>query len=312
MKKIFATLLIALCSLGIAAAQDLEKATELYNNAAAAIDNNKAEAINLFEQALEMAGTLGDEGAEIVSQCKGIIPKLYISLGKEYVKESKYDDAVAQFGKAIEKGEAFGDAEVAEEAKTLIPQILMAEANQALKAKDFATAVTGYQKVIDADPANGQAHLLKGQALAALGKTDDAIKSFELASENGQEEAAAKQLSNTYVKKAVACQKAKDMKGALENAQKSTQYVDNANAQKIIGLSALQLKQNKVAAEAFEAYLSMTPDAITKEPGIVYNLGTALIATGENEKACGYFQKIAQDAKYGEGARYQITQLKCK
>ena len=114
------------------------------------------------------------------------------------------------------------------------------------------------------------------------------------------------------MKKAVACQKAKDNKGALENAQKSTQYVDNANAQKIIGMSAMQLKQNKVAAEAFEAYLAMNPGAMTKEPGIVYNLGTALIATGETEKACGYFQKIAQDAKYGEGARYQITQLKCK
>ena len=99
---------------------------------------------------------------------------------------------------------------------------------------------------------------------------------------------------------------------ALENAQKSTQYADNANAQKIIGMSAMQLKQNKVAAEAFEAYLSMNPNAITKEAGIVYNLGTALMAIGENDKACGYFQKIAQDAKYGEGARYQITQLKCK
>ena len=37
MKKIFATLLIALCTWGIAAAQDREKATETYNNAAAAI-----------------------------------------------------------------------------------------------------------------------------------------------------------------------------------------------------------------------------------------------------------------------------------
>ena len=204
MKKIFATLIVVLCTLGIASAQDMEKATELYNNAAAAIDNNKAEAITLFEQALEMAGKLGDEGAEIVTQCKGIIPKLYMSVGKELVNEKNLDDAVARFKKAIELGEAYGDAEVVEEAKSLIPQILMADANQALNAKDYAAAVDGYQKVIDADPTNGQAHLRKGQALSAQGKVDDAIKSFELASENGQEEAAAKQLSNIYVKKAVA------------------------------------------------------------------------------------------------------------
>jgi len=310
MKKIFVTLMVALCTLGIAAAQDLEKATEIYNNAAAAIDNNKAEAITLFEQALEMAGQLGDEGAEIAGQCKGILPKLYISLGKELVNEKKLDEAVAQFKKAIEKGEAYGEAEVAEEAKGLIPQILMADANQALNTKDYDAAIAGYQKVIDADPTNGQAHLRKGQALAAQGKADDAIKAFELASENGQEEAAAKQLSNLYVKKAVACQKAKDMKGALENAQKSTQYVDNANAEKIIGISALSLKQNKVAADAFEAYLSMSPNAADKAQ-ITYQLGTALVGAGENSKACGYFKQIAQDAKWGEAARYQITTLKC-
>ncbi|MBQ9398026.1 MAG: tetratricopeptide repeat protein [Bacteroidales bacterium] len=312
MKKIFLTVMVALCTMGIVAAQDLEKATEIYNNAAAAIENNKAEAITLFEQALGMAETLGDEGAEIVAQCKGILPKLYISLGKDLVNEKNLDEAIAKFQKAVEVGEKFGDADVAAEAKGLIPQILMADANGMLNEKNFEGAVAGYQKVIDADPANGQAHLRKGQALAQLGKADDAIKSFELAAENGQEEQAAKQLSNIYVKKAVACQKAKDMKGALENAQKSTQYADNANAQKIIGMSAMQLKQNKVAAEAFEAYLAMNPNAITKEAGIVYNLGTALVALGENDKACGYFQKIAQDAKFGEGARYQITQLKCK
>ena len=310
MKKIFVTLLVALCTLGIAAAQDLEKATEIYNNAAAAIDNNKAEAISLFEQALDMAGQLGDEGAEIAGQCKGILPKLYISLGKEFVNEKNMDGAVEQFKKAIEKGEAFGDAEVVEEAKGLIPQILMADANQALNAKDYDAAIAGYQKVIDADPTNGQAHLRKGQALAAQAKADDAIKAFELASENGQEEAAAKQLSNLYVKKAVACQKAKDMKGALENAQKSTEYVDNANAEKIIGISALSLKQNKVAAEGFKAYLSMSPNAADKAQ-IMYQLGTALVGTGENAEACGYFKQIAQDPKWGEAARYQITTLKC-
>ncbi len=310
MKKILLTIVVALCTMGISAAQDLEKATELYNNAAAAIENSKAEAIDLFQQALDMAGKLGEEGQEIVNQCKGIIPKLYISLAKELVNEKKLDEAVAKFKEAIKIGKELGDDEVADEAKTLIPQIQLADANSLLNAKDYEGAVAAYQKVIDSDPENGAAHLRKGQALVALGKLDDAVKAFELASKNGEEDAAAKQLSNTYVKKAVACQKAKDMKGALENAQKSTQYVDNANAQKIIGISASSLKQNKVAAEAFEAYLSMNPEAKDKNQ-IIYQLATALIATGDNAKACGYFKQIAQDAKFGEAARYQITTLKC-
>ena len=182
MKKIFLTVMVALCTMGIVAAQDLEKATEIYNNAAAAIETNKAEAITLFEQALEMAGTLGEEGAEIASQCKGILPKLYISLGKELYGDKDIDGAIAQFQKAAEVGEKYGDTEVVEEAKELIPQLLMADANGLLKeastlakAKDagaaakFEEAAAAYQKVIDANPANGDAHLYKGQCLMQLG-----------------------------------------------------------------------------------------------------------------------------------------------
>ena len=191
MKKILLTIMVALCTMGIAAAQDLEKATELYNNAAAAIENNKAEAITMFEQALDMAGQLGEEGAEIATQCKGIIPKLYMAVGKEFVTAKDYNAAVEQFKKAIEKGEAFGEAEVVEEAKELIPQITMAEGNGFLKAGDFESAVNAFQKVIDADPTNGKAFLAKGQALTRLNKADEAIKAFELASENGEEAAAA-------------------------------------------------------------------------------------------------------------------------
>ena len=152
MKKVFLTVMVALFTMGAVAAQDLEKATEIYNNAAAAIESNKAEAINLFEQALEMAGTLGEEGSEIAAQCKGILPKLYISLGKELYQEKNIEEAVAKFRKAAEVGAAFGDADVVEEANGLIPQLLMADANGLLKDKNFEAAAAAYQKVIDADP----------------------------------------------------------------------------------------------------------------------------------------------------------------
>lgn len=310
MKRIFMMAAVVLCSLNIAAAQDLEKAAELYNNAAAAIETDKAGAINLFEQAMDIAGTLGDEGNDILSQCKGIIPKLYLSLGKELASAKDTDGAVEKIKKAIEVAQSFGDEETLTSAKALLPQVLMMGANSLLKAKDYAGAISAYQDIINVDPTNGNALLNLGQCLAAAGKTDDAVKAFEQAMENGQEEKASKQLSNIFVKKAVACQQAKDLKGALENALLSTQYVDNANAEKIIGLSALQLKQNKVAAEAFEAYLAMSPDAKDKVQ-IMYQLGTALAASGDSSKACGYFKQISQDEKWGEAARYQIANLKC-
>lgn len=311
MKKIFATLLVVLCTFGISIAQDLEQVTETFNNAATMLDGgNKSDAIGMFEKALTQATALGESGNEIVAQCKDILPKIYLSLSKEKAVDKDYDTAITMVKKTVDVAKEFGSTEVAEEAQGLVSQFMMAKANGLLSAKDLAGAIAAYKDVIAADPANGTAQLRLGQALAAGGKSDEAIAAFEKAMELGENDAASKQLSNVYLKKAAACQKAKDNKGALENAQKSAEYSDSANAQKIIGLSALGLKQNKTAADAFEAYLAMSPNAKDKSQ-IIYQLGTALIGAGDNAKACGYFKQIAKDEKWGEAARYQITTLKC-
>jgi Uncharacterized protein conserved in bacteria len=311
MKKLIFTLFVALCTVGISAAQDLEKATELFNNAATLLnDGNKTEALDAFNSALTTAEALGEEGAEIAGKCKDIIPNLMLSVSKDLVKANDMDNAVASLKKAAEVAKAFGAVEVEEEANSLIPDILMKNAGSLLNAKDFAGAAAAYKAVTDLQPANGMAWLRMGMALAQAGQTDEAVAAFTSAVENGQDAAANKQLSNLFVKKAAACQKAKDMKGALENAQKSVEYLDNPTAQKLIGLSALSLKQNKTAAEGFEAYLSQSPNAADKAQ-ITYQLGTALVAAGDNAKACGYFKQIKDDAKWGEAARYQITTLKC-
>lgn len=276
MKKTLVTLLVALCAFSYASAQDLEQVTTIYNNAATAINDDKAEAIKLFEQALEGATALGEEGNEIVGQCKDILPKLYSSVAKDALSAKDFEGALSKIEKAVEVAKNFGNEEIAAELDGLTPKV----------------------------------YIGLGAAKLAAGDTDAAVEAFENAKALGQEEIANKQLSNIFVKKAAAAQKNKDLKGALEAAQKSIEYLNNPTAQKIVGLSALSLKQNKVAADALEAYLSLSPEAKDKVQ-IMYQLGTALVAAGDNGKACGYFKQIAQDAKWGEAARYQITTLKC-
>lgn len=312
MKKILVTLLISLCTVGMTMAQDLEKATELYNTAATALSSNDNKgALDLFQQALAMAEALGDEGAELVSNCKGIIPQLYMAIGKDFASAKDIDNAITTLKKALEVATQYGAEDVIAEAKDLMPQLLMADANGFLKEKKYPEAVEAFKKVLDVDAENGMAMLRLGQVYAATNQVDEAVEILTKAIENGQEADAKKQLSNVFVKKAAACQKAKDLKGALEAAQKSVEYLDNANGQKIIGLSALSLKQNKVAADAIKAYLAMSPNAKDKVQ-MMYQLGTALVALGSNDEACGYFKEISQDAKWGEAARYQVTVLKCK
>ena len=276
MKRIIVSFCAFLCALGISSAQDVESVTELYNKAAGLVADNKDEAITLFEQVLEQASSLGEEGVEMVSQSQSILPKLYIAVAKTAAGSGDFKAALEKFSKAAELAEKFGDEGAKTEVESNIPKV----------------------------------YVQQGATLVKAGDIDGAVSAFEKALELGQTEVATKQLSNIYVKKAAACQKAKDMKGAVEAAQKSVEYLDNPTAQKIIGLCSIALKQNKVAADALEAYLAQKPDAQDKVQ-IIYQLGEALAKAGENAKACGYFKQIAQDAKWGEAARYQLTTLKC-
>ncbi len=310
MKKIFVSILVALCTMGIVAAQDVQAVNDILEQANAAIQTDKAEAINLFEKALVMAEQFGDEGIETVAQCKAVIPKLYMILGKESIKAKDYTKAIEHLEKAVEVGNKYEDIETAEEAQTLIPQILVANGGSLFNAKDFDGSLAAYQKALEMDSTNAKALLGKGNVLAQLGKVDEAVQVYELASQNGEESEAAKRISNLYKKQADACWKAKDMKGTLENARKSTEYVDNPAAERLIGLSAYSLKQYKKAAEAFEAYLSMSPDAKDKND-ITLRIAMSLVSAGDNAKACGYFKQLVNDPKNGEYAKSQIAALKC-
>ena len=293
-------------------AQDLAAVVETFNAAATALNEKNYEgALAQFNTVLEQATALGEEGEEVAANCKESIPKILLQLGKENAEGKDFDAAVDFFNKAAAKAQDFAnnDAVVAE-AQKLIPQMLNAKAGALLNAKDYEGAIEAYQSVIAADPANGAALLRIGQAYSALDKADEAIEALTKAAENGQEANAKKLLSNIYLKKAVACQKDKDMKGMLENAQLSAENNDSANAQKLIGTAALSLNQNQVAAEAFEAYLDLNPEAADKAQTI-YQIGMAYMGANNNGKACSYFKQIKGDAKFGETATYYLTTLKC-
>ncbi len=317
MKKIFVTIFVALFTMGVSMAQDLGQATELFNNAGITLqEGNETAALDLFQQAMDMATKLGEEGAAIITECKTVIPQLMLKLGKDMIRDGNIDDAIVKIKKAAEKATEYENEGVLLEANDLLGQLkvnqLMGVANDLLTSRQYPEAVEAYKAVIAVDPNNANAYFRMGQAANAADDTDAAEEAFVKAKELDESitDNVDRQLSTLYIKKAVACQRAKDIKGALEHAQKSIEFNDNATAQKIVGLMALSLKQNSLAAEALKAYLAMSPDAKDRVQ-IVYQLGTALIATGQNGEACGYFKEIAQDPKWGEAARYQLTVLKC-
>ena len=262
MKKIILTLASLALGAAVMSAQDLKAVSEIFNSGAESLNNGaKTEALASFQNALSQAAALGDEGKEVVDNCKNIIPNLTISIAKDLFKEGKIDEAIEKAKEALAFAEEYDIDEEMEDALEVIDQFMFQKGNDALNAKDFAGAAEAYKAVLDADPTNGTAALRLGMALAGTGDVAAAEEAFNIAAANGQEAAAKKQLGNIALKAAAAALKAKDYQGALDNAVKSAEINPSANAFKIAGNAAAQLKKYKEAVEYFGKYLNISPNA---------------------------------------------------
>lgn len=310
MKRIFLLLAAAVMSVGIASAQDINKAIEAANSGNDAFQMGEyALAVEAFQKSLAIAEGLGEAGAEHANTCKTAICNIYLAHSKSLIKASDFDGALAKLNETITVAEGYGATDTAAEAKNLIPQVYMQKGNTAYKAKDMATAIEAYTKVTEIEPKNGDAYLLLGRSFAATGKLDEAVAAYETAALNGEEAAAKKQLSTLFLKKAQACMKAKDNQGAIDNALKANSYLENANAYKIAASSAQKMGDNAKCIEYYEKYLEIKPNA-KDAAGVTFTIAALYQQAGNNAKAIENYEKVATDPQFGPGAQEQLKVLK--
>ena len=167
MKKIILAIAAAFMAAGMASAQDMAQATELYNNGATAISmKNWTEALDYFQKALEMGKTIGADADELVANCKNAIPGVSLEIAKDLIKDEKYDEAAVKLDEVAKIATEYENAEVAEKANELVPQMWMQKGVNALKIKDFATAADGFAKSYAADTTAGKTALYAKNAPA--------------------------------------------------------------------------------------------------------------------------------------------------
>ncbi|MCR4860395.1 MAG: tetratricopeptide repeat protein [Bacteroidales bacterium] len=310
MKKLIASVAALVVALGSAFAQDLAAVTDLYNAGAEAVTaGDKEGALKSFEQALKLADALGEEGQEVVANCKNIIPNLKLSLAKDLVKESKFEEAIAKLGEAADAASQYGAEDVATEAAALVPQVKMSKAGTLLNAKDYAGAAAAYKEIVDADPSNGTAALRMGAALGAAGQLEEAKAAFAQAAANGQEAAANKQLGNIYLKESAAALKAKKYADAVAAAVKVNEYTENAQAWQIAGQASQLAGKTSDSIKYFEKYLEVAPKA-SNAGTIAYTLGALYQQSKNNAKAKEFYTKALSDPRYGSEAKKMLDALK--
>ena len=122
MKRLFVAVAAFALAAGIASAQDMSAAVETFNMGAQTLESNKAEALTQFKSALtQFEACDAEEAAEMIAQCKKIIPQTMVSIAKEQINESKYDEALETLKEAAGVAEGYGQEEIAVEAKDLVP-----------------------------------------------------------------------------------------------------------------------------------------------------------------------------------------------
>ena len=300
--KLFAVTAIALSVSVAVNAQDLTQATELYNTAATALNEvNHAAALENFQKALSMADALGEEGATLATDCKNIIPKLYLQMGKDAANAKDMDKAIELLAQAQKLATEYGQPEVAADAKDLVPQIYIMDGNALLNEKKFAEAAVEYQKAIDLNGENGVAWLRLGQCKANTGDSEGAVAAFTKAGEFGQKAAADKQLGNMYAKAAQAAYKAKNNQATLDNVLKANEY-GFTKLNVYGGMAAFNLKKYDQCISLLEGDTSVNAR---------YYLARAYEAKGNNAKACENYKAIASDKNFGAYATSKVGTL-CK
>ena len=309
MKRLFVAFAAFALAAGIASAQDYNAAVEAFNMGAQTLESNKAEALTQFKSALALFEACAeDEAADMVAQCKKIIPQTMVSIAKEQINEAKYDEALETLKEAAGVAEGYGQEDIALEAKDLVPTAWSRKGAALLKEKNFVDAAAAFKAVVTLNPEDGQSQLLYGQALMQAGDNAGAIAALEAAAANGKADQATKLLSNVYLKEGMALVKANKSAEAIEALEKANSYVESANAYKLIASANTKLGKSKAAIEAYKKYLEVDPNA-KDAADVMFTIAATAQKAGDKATAIEYYKKLSSNSKYAAQATQQLGAL---
>ena len=309
MKRLFVAVAAFALAAGIASAQDMSAAVETFNMGAQTLESNKTEALAQFKSALtQFEACAADEAADMIAQCKKIIPQTMVSIAKEQINESKYDEALETLKEATACAEGYGQEEIAAEAKELVPTAYVRKGAALMKAKDFVNAAAAFKGAVALTPEDGQTQLLYGQALMQAGDNDTAVTALEAAAANGKEDQAKKLLSNLFLKEGMALVKANKSAEAITALEKANSYGESANAYKLIASANTKLGKSKAAIEAYKKYLEVDPNA-KDAADVMFTIAATAQKAGDKATAIEYYKKLSGNAKYAAQATQQLGAL---
>ncbi len=224
------------------------------------------------------------------------------NLGLAYYQEQKYDDAVEPLRKSLEinREDKSSHAKVDFQAAQLLG-IIFFEKNNIDEAINF------FKKAGEINPAEGNNYYYMGLAYKKSGRTDDALKSFIKALENGADDTAENnfRIGQIYYEK-------KEYGSAIEYFEKVTaKKPDFADAREYLGDIYDRRGMADKAVENYTRVVRVNPDNIHAQ----YQLGLNYFKQKEYDKMIAAYKKTISidpnfaDAHYNLGMAYYYRNM---
>lgn len=308
MKRLFAAAAALFLGAALAMAQDYNAAVDTFNEAIQS--ESKVQRLELIRSALtQFLACEEPEAADMVEQCKAIIPETLVSIAKENINNKEYDEAIKYLREAVAVASDYGFEDKAIEANKLIPEALMRKGTLLVKENSFAEAIEVLKEVVILDAENGKAWLLLGQSYVKNSQLDESVDVLLKAAELGQADNANKLLNNVYIKLADKLLQEKKTDDAVALYEKALEIKANPQIMQKIGNAYLKAGKNANAISWFKRYLEADPNA-ANAADVKYTIAATAQKAGDKATAIEYYNMLKGDAKYGATAVQMLGQLK--
>lgn len=324
------TIVILLGFAEISMAQDEARAEaiQLYNSAQEMAGQNEFDqAITLYRDALEISRD--NELTDITDLIEDRLPKIYASRASNAYRTfqsertvASLDEAIEYFEESREVANEFGDTQVAQQATGAIPQLYYVRSITNFRQENLEQSLEDLNTALEMNPNYATAQYQKAVVMKKMNPSDveSWIAQYDTAIEVARENNDTKALNNAIngardelIFRAVNIAEERQFARAIELLRMAEQY-DETAYEVHYRLAEIANKRGNwsTAEEEARQALEFHNGGVADKAKIYFELGTSLKGQGQFEQACSAFE----DARYGEftePANHELQfELKCE
>lgn len=313
----------------ISQAQDEARAEaiQLYNSAQEMAGQNQFDqAITLYRDALRISRE--NDLTDITELIEDRLPKIYASRASNAYRTfqsertlASLDQAIEFFEESREVANEFGDNQVAEQAAGAIPKLYYVRSITNYKQENLEQSLVDLNTALEMNPNYAAAQYQKAVVMKKMNSSDVEgwVAQYDVAIEVARQNNDTKALNNAIegvkdelIYRAVNLAEDRQFGRAIELLNMAEKYSDDYEIHyRLAEIANKRGNWSTAETEARES-LELHTGGVADKAKIYFELGTALKGQGEFEQACSAFE----DARYGEftePANHELQfELKCE